>query len=179
MSPLHLRRATARDASTLADLGARTFLDSYLAENDPEDMRLYVAANFTPDALAKDLADRRTTYFLGCEGAEPVCYAKLHQGPAPECVKLPAPIELSRFYVVRALHGKGTAKVLMNTCLVEAARLGARSVWLGVWEKNLRARAFYAKQGFEDVGVHEFVLGKDVPQDRVLARSLPAPPPPK
>lgn len=176
---LSLRRARAADAALLAELGARTFLDSYLAENDPEDMRLYVAENFTEDALAKDLADLRTTYFLGFEGAEPVCYAKLHQGPVPDCVKLASPIELARFYVVRALHGKGTAKVLMNACLIEAARLGAKSVWLGVWEKNLRARAFYAKHGFEDAGVHEFVLGKDVQQDRVLVRALPAPPPPK
>ncbi|MEZ0230602.1 MAG: GNAT family N-acetyltransferase [Planctomycetota bacterium] len=172
---LSIRRARVGDAALLAALGERTFMDSYLDQNDPDDMRAYVAANFTEPVLAKDLADLRTTYFLGSEGDIPSAYARLHRGEAPPCVTGPEPIELARFYVVKELHGRGTAAVMLNTCLIEAKRLGAQTVWLGVWEKNARARAFYKKHGFEEVGTHEFVLGKDVQQDLVLARAVDRP----
>ena len=45
---------------------------------------------------------------------------------------------------------------------------GAKTLWLGVWEKNDRARAFYAKCGFADVGEHIFLFGTDPQTDRVM-----------
>jgi ribosomal protein S18 acetylase RimI-like enzyme len=45
--------------------------------------------------------------------------------------------------------------------------------WLGVWERNAKARAFYARQGFRDVGEHLFPIGKRVDRDLLLAKDLP------
>ncbi len=169
---ISIRRAQLRDAGALAALGERTFVDTYAAFNTPEDMRVYVAENFSEAVIARELRDTRVTYLLGSV-EEPAAYAKIFEGAPPPCVTGPKPIELSRFYVSKEWHGKGAARVLMNACIVEAGRLGARTLWLGVWEKNERARAFYAKHGFADVGEHEFLLGKDLQRDRVLERVLP------
>lgn len=165
---LAIRRGRSADAADLARLAERTFREAYSHQNRAEDMDAYVAENLTLAAIEKDLADARSTYLLGSLAGTLVAYAKLYQGEAPPCVVGPAPIELSRFYVAREHHGSGLAKVLMNAVLVEAKRLGGRTVWLGVWEKNARARAFYAKHRFKDVGEHPFVLGSDVQSDRVL-----------
>jgi ribosomal protein S18 acetylase RimI-like enzyme len=54
----------------------------------------------------------------------------------------------------------------------EAARRGAMVVWLSVWERNERAKAFYRKCGFAEVGDKVFVLGTDRQRDRVMARRL-------
>jgi GNAT superfamily N-acetyltransferase len=167
-----IRRARVEDAAALAALATKTFLDAYSWGNKPEDMAAYVAENFTEAAIAKDLVDPRATYLVGSEGPLLVGYVKLFEGAAPACVKTKKPIELARIYLEQTRHGSGAGAVLLNAALIEAGRLGARSVWLGVWEKNERARAFYAKHGFEDVGVHEFVLGADVQQDRILVRAL-------
>jgi len=48
-------------------------------------------------------------------------------------------------------------------------------VWLGVWEHNPRAIAFYRKWGFEAVGEHVFVVGTDPQRDLVMTRSALAP----
>jgi diamine N-acetyltransferase len=53
-----------------------------------------------------------------------------------------------------------------------ARQAGARTLWLGVWERNPRAIAFYAKCGFTDVGEQAFMVGSDRQRDRVMARSL-------
>jgi ribosomal protein S18 acetylase RimI-like enzyme len=58
---------------------------------------------------------------------------------------------------------------------LEANLRGARTVWLGVWERNARATAFYLKTGFKDVGSHVFMMGTDPQTDRILVRQLPTP----
>ena len=82
------------------------------------------------------------------------------------------PIELWRFYVNRQWHGRGTAQALMARVTAEAGDTGAQTLWLGVWERNPRARAFYATCGFIDVGEHVFLFGTDPQTDRVMARPL-------
>jgi ribosomal protein S18 acetylase RimI-like enzyme len=81
-------------------------------------------------------------------------------------------VELRRFYVDRSYQGRGVAQVLMRAAEDAARQLGGRTFWLGVWERNLRAIAFYAKCGFVDTGTQVFVLGSDVQTDRVMAKPL-------
>ena len=82
------------------------------------------------------------------------------------------PVEIYRFYVDRSAHGTGVAAELMIAAIDAARDLGGAHVWLGVWERNARALAFYAKSGFRDIGVQIFQLGTDRQTDRVLIRPL-------
>ena len=68
--------------------------------------------------------------------------------------------------------GQGVAQTLMAAAVETARSGGARTLWLGVWERNERAIAFYRKSGFEDAGTQTFVLGTDHQRDFVLARPL-------
>jgi ribosomal protein S18 acetylase RimI-like enzyme len=69
-------------------------------------------------------------------------------------------------------HGRGVARQLMAAVFAAARGRSAQTLWLGVWEKNLRALAFYRKFGFVDVGSHQFVLGTDVQTDRLMVRDI-------
>jgi len=60
----------------------------------------------------------------------------------------------------------------MRASLQSLARRGLRGVWLGVWEHNPRALAFYRKFGFEAVGEQVFLLGNDPQRDLVMYRAL-------
>jgi len=60
----------------------------------------------------------------------------------------------------------------MRRVIAEASELGARTVWLGVWERNPRAQAFYRKCGFTDEGTQVFIVGEDVQNERVMVRPL-------
>jgi ribosomal protein S18 acetylase RimI-like enzyme len=81
-------------------------------------------------------------------------------------------MELKRLYVIRSWHGKGVAQALMHAAFDVARARGAKTLWLGVWERNERAVAFYGKHGFTRVGEHTFVLGSDPQTDWLLARPL-------
>ena len=70
-------------------------------------------------------------------------------------------------------HGRGVAQRLMQHVREAARALGARDVWLSVWERNPRAIAFYAKCGFRDVGSKDFFVGQDRQRDHVMVMHVP------
>ena len=171
--PLTIRRGTPADAPAVAEFAARSFHESFAADNRPEDMAMYMLIAFGPEQQRRELADPAHTYLLAEQGGRLAGYALIRAaGETPECVATRPSVEVVRFYVDRPWHGRGVAAALMAECEAEAGRRGARGMWLGVWERNDRAVAFYRKCGFRDVGSHEFVLGTDRQTDRVMEREL-------
>ncbi|HEV7767664.1 MAG TPA: GNAT family N-acetyltransferase, partial [Thermoanaerobaculia bacterium] len=77
-----------------------------------------------------------------------------------------------RFYVEHGHHGRGIAQSLMQAAEDAARALGGTALWLGVWEHNPRAIAFYLKCGFGDVGSHPFMVGRDLQTDRLMSRVI-------
>src|SRR6266404_6364135 len=167
-----IRRATVADATLLADLGRRIFYETFAADNTPEDMAAYLATSFSREQLAAELADPRAT-FLNVEiNATAVGYAMLRSGETPKEVSGEKPIEVVRFYVSQEWHGRGIGESLMQRCLEETRRRDYQTLWLGVWERNSLARAFYRKWNFRAVGEHVFQLGADLQNDILMQRKL-------
>lgn len=167
-----IRKAEVSDAEELARFAARTFSETFGAENTPEDLALYLAKAYGPDQQGAELRDAAWTTLLAEEGKSLAGYAQVRSGSAPSCVTGQAPIELFRFYVDSPWQGQGLARRLMEAVDEEAIRRGARTLWLGVWERNARGQAFYRKWGFVDVGEHTFMVGTDPQRDRVMVRAL-------
>lgn len=165
-----IRVATAGDATALAALAERTFRDTFASSNTVENMRLHCARNYGAAIQAAEIADPRRTTLVADVGGRLVGYGQLRWN-ATSCLGATRPAEIQRIYVDRPWHGAGIAHALMSRLLDAARAGGADRVWLGVWEHNLRARAFYRKSGFEDVGEHAFVLGDETQRDLVVARA--------
>ena len=167
-----IRRATENDASLLAELGARTFADSFGSQNTPEDMAAYLAASFGTELQQAELADPENTFLILEIDGIAIGYAHLRAGKPPACVAGPKPIELSRLYVESKFQGSGAGARLMEACLTEARQAGYETMWLGVWKQNVRAQAFYQRWNFSVVGEHIFQLGADQQMDWLMERSL-------
>ena len=174
-----IRRARATDAERLSRFAASSFRDAFGAQNSAEDMATYLASTFSPGIQAAEIAEAGTDVLLveavdAGEDAELLGYAHLSLGAPPGPLEAPAPIELRRLYLSRALHGSGVAARLMDAVVATSRARGARTLWLGVWERNPRAIAFYGKHGFTDVGQQTFLLGRDLQTDRLMVRPLDA-----
>jgi diamine N-acetyltransferase len=169
---MNIRHATIDDQPALTAFGARTFRETFAADNTPEDMAAYLEAAFGVAQQRAELTDRQARTLLGEVESTLIAYAQLRAGPAPECVSGSSLVELVRFYVDRAWQGRGVAVALMDAAVDAAMTLGARTIWLGVWERNPRAIRFYAKHGFVDVGSHDFLVGQDRQTDRIMMRTI-------
>jgi diamine N-acetyltransferase len=170
-----IRAASAADVGMLTEFARGSFHDAFAQMNSPENMEAYMSENFTPQKFSAQLADPRATFLIAEIEATPVAFAKLFNGDIPDCVEGFAPVELERFYVDRQFHGKGVAQSLMQACFDRAGQSGHKTVYLGVWEKNHRAIAFYRKCGFEIVGSHVFHLGAEAQNDLWMERRLQEP----
>lgn len=171
-SSIALRRATPADAARLAVFAATAFSDTFAAQNRPEDMAMYLQQAFGEPIQRAELMDPQCTVFLAERDGEVVGYAMLRDGPAPPCVPDPNAIEIARLYTGQQWIGAGIGTLLMQRCLVEAASRGRRTIWLGVWERNVRAIGFYQRWHFAIVGSQPFQLGTDRQNDRVMARRV-------
>jgi GNAT superfamily N-acetyltransferase len=169
---LTIRHANREDAGLLAELGARTFAETFAADNSPEDMAAYIAASFNLTQQMAELADRASTFLIAEVGGVAAGYAMLHAGEPLEVVEGANPVELVRLYASREWLGRGVGQALMRACIDEARQAGHRTIWLGVWERNGRAQAFYRKWNFRAVGEHVFQLGSDPQTDILMERAV-------
>lgn len=167
-----LRRGQATDAAQLAAFAARTFADTFAAANRPEDIAAYLPTAYGISQQARELANPDIITLIIEHGSTIVAYAQVRLSDAPQCVDSAAPAELWRFYVDQPWHGRGLAPRLMAAVHDAAAELGGRTLWLGVWERNHRAIAFYEKCGFRDVGEHDFWVGGDRQTDRIMVTDM-------
>ncbi len=170
-----LRRAAVADAALLAALGARMFTDTFAADNQPDDLALYLSETFDPELQATELADPAVTVYLAETAAGPIGYGLVIEGgDAPDDVALAAPngrlLEISRLYVDQASIGTGVGALLMTRLIEHGRATGCDGVWLGVWERNSRAIRFYERFGYRDVGSHVFTVGTDPQTDRLMLR---------
>src|SRR5215212_4020804 len=95
---LTIRRADPEDAGLLAELGARTFSETFAADNSPEDIATYLAASFNPAQQTAELNDSASTFFIAEVGGLAAGYAQLYAGEPAEGVEGPQPVELVRLY---------------------------------------------------------------------------------
>lgn len=167
-----IRNATVTDANLLAELASRTFQETFASENTPEDMAAYLASSFSVVQQSAELADPGATFLIAEVDGVAAGYAKLHGGKQPEAVAGARPIELVRLYVLREWLGRGVGETLMRACLDQARSAEYETIWLGVWERNARAQAFYRKWNFRPVGHQVFQLGSDEQRDIVMEREI-------
>ena len=162
----HFRNAVAEDAEALVEFAARIYYQTFASSNTPDNMRAYLNTAFTLPQFKAELNDPSAIFILAEVEGHLAGYAKLLPDKAPECIQGAAPIELVRFYVDERWHGSGLASALMELCLAEAEQRGFKTIYLGVWERNFRAQAFYRKWDFVRVGEHIFQMGDDPQTDR-------------
>ena len=167
-----IRPVQAADAPALAVLAERTFREAFEARNSPENMDLHCASNFGPEIQAREIADRDLVTMVAEEAGRLVGYTQVRLSKASDSVKAARPAELNRIYVWREWQGRGVARDLMNDALSAVEKAGRDCLWLGVWEHNPRAIAFYRKFGFEIVGQQTFMLGNESQRDILMAARI-------
>ena len=169
-----IRHATPRDARELAYLGERTFREAFGPMNSAENMDHHTRERYGEAIQASEIADPgMITLVCEADGAL-IGFTQLRWEAAPPCVEANTPGEIQRLYVASEWHGQGIAQQLMEAALGLMQARGCDAAWLGVWEHNPRAIAFYQKYDFAEVGDLPFSLGDDDQRDLVMARPLVA-----
>ncbi|MDM7854427.1 GNAT family N-acetyltransferase [Cellulomonas alba] len=172
-----VRPAEPDDVAALAELAALTFPLACPPGSTPADQQAFIARHLSSERFADYLADDARTVLVAALDDELVGYTMLVAGEPGDdevraALRIRPTVELSKCYVHPGHHGAGVSHALM-TASIDAGRAGgALGMWLGVNQLNARAQAFYARSGFERVGVKHFVVGSRLEDDFVYERAL-------
>ena len=167
-----IRYATAEDAELIADLSRRTFYETFGYVNTKENIDKFMNEQFTREKLIKEVTEPGNTFLLAFDEELPVGYVRMREGKKFPEFKNSDSIEIARIYAVNSYIGTGVGQQLMRQCVFIAKELKKEIIWLGVWEKNPRAIAFYTKWGFEKFSEQDFLLGNDLQTDWLLMKKL-------
>jgi ribosomal protein S18 acetylase RimI-like enzyme len=164
------RRAGIEDAQAIDRIYRRSFGDTFAHLYRAEDLEAFLA-KFTLDAWKKELDDQRFAFQLAEAHGEPIGFVKL--GPPELPVQADEPwIELRQLYVLNEWRGAGAARQLMDWALAESRARGAKNLYLTVYAGNHRARRFYQKYGFVEVGPYAFMVGEQADEDIIMRIGL-------
>jgi len=164
---------------TLADHGEplnamaqQCFVETFGHQYTVDDLTAFVAQSYGPDGLLRDLANPAYHWRVAADDGRIAGYVKVGPVGVPAPDPLPGALELKQLYVLRPWHGTGVAAGLMDWAIANARERGAPELYLSVFDHNHRAKKFYARYGFADIGACEFHVGTQIDEDRMWRRTL-------
>ena len=172
MKSLSVKIADLKSAQSICGISRKTFTESYGDYNTPENMEKYLEDHFNPAVVIKELDNKNNIFLLAYCNRTLVGYAKVNVGSNPRNLKMKSGAELERIYVLRKFQKQGIGKILLRESERLALKSDCKTLWLGVWIKNLSAIRFYKREGFAKFGKHIFMLGEDKQIDLLLKISL-------
>ncbi|PAE16501.1 GNAT family N-acetyltransferase [Virgibacillus sp. 7505] len=172
MTSITIKKCSMEDLQILQQISIETFSDTFKDQNSPENMKAYLDKAYTPNKLEKELLNTSSQFFFIYSNAELAGYLKVNIGDAQSEVMDDESLEIERIYVRSRFQKQGIGKYLMNKAIEIAIELDKKAIWLGVWEKNQNAIAFYSKNGFVKTGAHAFHMGDEEQVDYILTKTL-------
>lgn len=169
---ISVKEAKFTDAELISRLATETFYETYNWYNTAEDMRDYTEKYFNAKQTEKEIGEQGTFFFLAYANEEAIGYVKLRSSENPDELKGKTHIEIERIYVKQSFQKHKVGYALINKCIELARQKNLDILWLGVWEQNPRAIAFYERVGFKVFGNHIFTLGKDPQNDYLMKFEL-------
>lgn len=166
-----IREARPDEAAVLAEIGARTFTETFGRLYPPEELRTFLADAYSTEYLASVLADPAQKAWLVEQDGEAVGHALAGPCALPHPLATPNCREVKRIYLLRRAQGGGLGGRLFQTVTDWLERDRPRDIWLGVWSENHGAQRFYARRGFEKVGEYGFPVGSIEDLEFILRRT--------
>ena len=172
MEKLNLIRATISDINQLQQVSRQTFSETFSHVNTEENMRKYLDEELSIEKLTDELVNKDCEFYFALLENSVIGYLKLNFGKSQTELFKDNTIELERIYVLKEFQGKHIGQLLYDKAVEIARQRNADYMWLGVWEKNFKARSFYQKNGLVEFDKHIFKLGNDVQTDLMMKHVL-------
>jgi ribosomal protein S18 acetylase RimI-like enzyme len=172
MHTIQITKATLQDLEQLQLISRATFAETYSHNTAADDIQKYVREAFSTEKLTAEIQNACSEFYLTILDEKIIGYLKLNFGEAQAEMKDKNSLEIERIYVLAEYQGKKVGQLLYQKAIQVANERIVDFVWLGVWEKNIKAIGFYEKNGFMKFGKKTFIVGSDVQTDIIMKLSL-------
>ncbi|MBX9975973.1 GNAT family N-acetyltransferase [Cytobacillus firmus] len=169
---INMKKCTLEDLSRLQEISYETFNETFKEQNSPENMEAYLEKAFNLKQLETELSQSSSQFYFVEFNGETAGYLKVNTDESQTEEMGDEALEIERIYIRSPFQKQGLGKYLFNKALEAAMEHNKKKIWLGVWEKNEKAIAFYKKMGFVQTGAHSFYMGDEEQTDFIMAKIL-------
>ncbi|MDR7236479.1 GNAT family N-acetyltransferase [Neobacillus drentensis] len=167
-----IKKCILEDSRKLQEISYQTFNETFKDQNSLENMNAYLERAFNLKQLEKELSNISSQFFFVYFNNEVVGYLKVNTNDAQSEEMGDESFEIERIYIKNKFQKHGLGKYLLNKAMEIALERNKKKIWLGVWEKNENAIAFYKKMGFVQTGAHSFYMGDEEQTDLIMIKTL-------
>ena len=173
----NIKKCTLEQVDVLRDLAITTYYETFSDTNSEALLQKYFKESLSIEKLSAQLQEAASEfYFIYSETdhtqTTPAGFLKLNVNHAQTDLMDPTALEVEKIYLLKAFLSQGLGKQMINFSIERATQQGKKHLWLGVWENNFPALAFYKKMGFKQFGTHDFDMGGDLQTDLMLTKQL-------
>ncbi len=170
---LTFKKCVPEDVCTLRDFSRKMYYNTFSSMNTPSNMIAYLEQAYNIERLRDELTDDASSFYFLYTDSELAGYIKINEALSQTDINDAWSLEIEKIYVAKEFQGKGLGHVLMNKAVDMAKERKKTYIWLGVWEKNDKAIAFYEKNGFYKISSHPFIMGDETQTDYIMRMDLP------
>ncbi|MDY0316097.1 MAG: GNAT family N-acetyltransferase [Bacteroidales bacterium] len=169
---INIKKCNIKDLPKLLEISYETFNEIFKKQNSPENIKAYLERAFNLKQLEKELSNISSQFFFVYLNNEVAGYLKININDAQSEEMSDESLEIERIYIKRKFQKHGLGMYLLNKAIEIAMEFNKKKIWLGVWEKNENAIAFYEKMGFVQTGSHSFYMGNEEQVDFIMTKIL-------
>ena len=169
---INIKKCNIKDLPKLLEISYETFNETFKNQNSPENIKAYLERAFNLKQLEKELSNISSQFFFIYFKNEVAGYLKVNNNDANPEEMSDESLEIERIYIKRKFQKHGLGMYLLNKTIEIAMEFNKKKIWLGVWEKNENAIAFYEKMGFVQTGSHSFYMGNEEQVDFIMTKIL-------
>jgi len=177
MSSSNIKRCCLEQVETLRNLAIETYYETFSDSNSEALLQKYFNESLSIEKLSAQLQEPNSEFYFiyattDTQQATPAGFLKLNIDNAQTDLMDPSALEVEKIYLLKAFLSQGLGKQMILFSIERAAQHAKQYLWLGVWESNFPALAFYKKMGFKQFGSHDFDMGGDIQTDLMLKKTL-------
>ncbi len=169
---INLRQCNKQDIILLQKISHNTYYETFRGFTADDIMKEYLNEAFDADKLKAELDDPESEFYFLYADNSLAGYFKINQDSAQTDIHDAQSLELERIYLIKEMQGKGLGQTLLKKAVEIAKQKTKAYIWLGVWEKNSKAIAFYQKHGFYIAGTHSFFMGSEEQTDHIMRKDI-------
>jgi ribosomal protein S18 acetylase RimI-like enzyme len=153
---ISITRATEDDYKSIVNIGKISVAEAHRESTTAENMNEYLAANYTDDAIKKELADQNNIYHIISSNGIAAGFSKIILNAAHPDLAAKNVTKLDRIYLLKEFYGLKLGSELLDFNVAISENDNQSGMWLYTWVGNKRAVNFYLKAGFAIIGSHNF-----------------------
>ncbi len=176
---IHLQKITKNNVQDLQEVSIQTFTETFKDNNSEKSLNDYLNTAYELTKLEKELENPHSEFYFAYFNNELAGYLKININDAQsekmgenalEVERIY--IKMERIYIKKSFKRRGIGRHLIETAEQLAKKYQKNLMWLGVWEYNPKAIAFYETLGFKVIGAHSFFMGEEEQTDLIMSKQL-------